>query len=325
MLCDQRRRSTVIALAVLAAIPTVGAGTRGIPIVAYVANRDASAERIAAFKRGLADRGYIEGTNIRIEYRYASLDHEYDPAIADLVSLKVDVIVAGNAPAAVAAANATRTIPIVLAAVNDPVGLGVAESLEHPGRNVTGTTIYAPRLIADRVRMLKRIDPSLRRVAVLMNGNNKNNPAQVDLVRAAATEVGVEVEALDIRAPSDVEPAVSRAIALGAGAFLNCVDSFVNSQRSSIARLAMQAKRPTMLTDREYVLSGGLMAIGVGHTEGYYRAAGYVDRILHGADPAALPIASPTTRTFSVSRSALAALRITLPGEVNEAVTEWLP
>jgi putative tryptophan/tyrosine transport system substrate-binding protein len=325
MLSNRTRRSTIVALAVLAVMASADADTDGIPAIGYVANRDASAERLASFRKGLSDRGYVEGTNIRIEYRYATFDQEYAGALAELVSLKVDVVVAGNAPAAVAAASATRTIPIVLAAVNDPVGLGVVESLEHPGRNITGTTIYAPRLIAERVRVLKRVDPSLRRVAVFMNGSNKNNPAQVDVLRAAATEIGVEVETFDIRTPTDVEPAVKGAIASGAGAFLNCVDSFVNSQRFSIAKLAVQARRTTIFTDREYVLAGGLMAIGVGHTEGYYGAAGYVDKILRGANPADLSIAAPTTRTFSVSRSVLSTLRITLPREVSEAVTEWLP
>lgn len=192
----------VIALAPLGA--PIAAQT--VPVIGYVANENASAERLAAFKKGLADLGYAEGTNLRIEYRYAKLDREYDAVIAELVSRKVNVIVAGNAAAAPAAAKATRTIPIVLAAVNDPVGLGVADSLQRPGRNVSGTTIYAPHLIGERMRILKRIDPSLDRVAVFMNGNNKNNAAQVELLTAVAKELGIQVESMDIRFPADVEP-----------------------------------------------------------------------------------------------------------------------
>lgn len=315
----------LIALAPLAATYVAETVAQTVPVLGYVANENASPERVAAFKKGLTDLGYIEGSNLKIEYRYARLDREYDAVMAELVSRKVDIIVAGNAAAAPAAAKATRTIPIVLAAVNDPVGLGVADNLERPGRNVTGTTGYAPHLIGERVRILKRIVPALDRVAVFTNGNNTNNPAQVALLTAAAKELGVQVESMDIRSPAEVGPAVDKAIESGAKGFFNCVDTFINSQRFTIAKLAAQTKRPIIYTDREYVLAGGLMALGVGHLEGYYRAAEYVDKVLRGANPADLPIALPTKRVFSVSRSALQNIGITLPRDVNEQVTEWLP
>jgi putative tryptophan/tyrosine transport system substrate-binding protein len=321
----RNRWLAIIALACVAAIHAAETVAQAVPVLGYVANENASPDRLAAFKRGLTDLGYIEGTNLKIEYRFGRLDREYDAVMAELVSQKVDIIVAGNAPAAPAAARATRTIPIVLAGVNDPVGLGVADSLEHPGRNVTGTTIYAPHLIGERIRILKRLIPTLDRVAVFMNGNNANNPAQVALLIAAAKDLGIQVESMDIRSPGDVGSAVNKAIESGAKGFFNCVDSFINSQRFAIAKFAAQSKRPTIYTDREYVLAGGLMALGVGHLEGNYRAAEYVDKILHGANPADLPIAPPTKLTLSVSRSALQNIGITLPREINERVTEWLP
>jgi len=280
---------------------------------------------MGAFKKGLTERGYVEGKNLRIEYRYARLDREYDSVMEALVSEKVDLIVASNAPAATAAAKATRTIPIVLAGVNDPVGLGVAGSLEHPGRNVTGTTIYAPELIAERLRLLKQIAPKIESVAILANGNNKNNPAQVALLADAGKKLGVVVRSAPIWSPEDLAPAVDAAILGGAQGFFNCVDSFINSQRSAIVKLMVQKKRPMIYTDREYVLAGGLMALGVGHTEGFSLAAAYVDTILHGANPADLPISRPTQQAFSVSRSALADLGIALPKEIADRVTEWLP
>jgi putative ABC transport system substrate-binding protein len=243
----------------------------------------------------------------------------------ELVSRKVDLIVASNAPAASAAARATRTIPIVLAGVNDPVGLGIAASLEHSGRNVTGTTIYAPDLIVERLRILKRIAPGTDRVAIFMNGNNRNNPAQVTRLVDAGKGLGIRVDSIDIRSPNDVAPGVAKAVASGAKAFFNCVDSFINSQRFSIGKLTREAKRPTVMTDREYVLAGGLMALGVGHTEGFYRSAEYAHKVLRGANPADLPIALPTERALSVSRSALNDIGVTLPGEIADQVTEWLP
>lgn len=319
------RQFGLIALALVAGICTGQPSAQTVPVLGYVANENASPERLAAFKKGLTDLGYVEGTNLKIEYRSAKQDREYEALMAELVSRKVDVIVAGNAPAAPAAAKATRTIPIVLAAVNDPVGLGVVESLERPGRNITGTTIYAPHLIGERMRILKRIVPALDRAAVFMNSNNTNNPPQVALLAEAARELGIQVDSMDVRSPADVEPAVRRAIDLGSKGFFNCVDSFINSQRFAIAKLAAQSKRPMIYTDREYVLAGGLMSVGVGHLEGYYRAAEYVDKVLRGANPADLPIALPTTLTFSVSRSALQDIGITLPKEIGDRVTEWLP
>jgi putative ABC transport system substrate-binding protein len=317
-------RLAVIVLALLAALHAAEIAAQTVPVIGYVANENASADRLAAFKKGLADLGYVEGTNLKIEYRYAKLDHEYDPVMAELVSRKVNVIVAGNAAAAPAAAKATRTIPIVLAAVNDPVGLGVADSLQRPGRNVSGTTIYAPHLIGERLGMLKRINPSLDRAAIFMNGNNRNNAAQVELLTVAAKGMGIQVDNMDIRSPADVEPAANKAIASGAKGFVNCVDTFINSQRFTIAKLAAERKVPTIYTDKEYVLAGGLMALGVGHLEGYYGAAKYVDQALRGANLADVPIALPTTLTFSVSRSALQNIGIALPKEMNDRVTEWL-
>jgi putative ABC transport system substrate-binding protein len=317
--------AAVLGLALLVGVYVTETAAQTVPIIGYVANENADPKRMAAFKKGLNDLGYIEGKTLKIEYRYAKLDQEYDTVMTELVSRKVTIILAGNAPAAVAAGKATRTVPVVLAAVNDPVGLGVADGLQRPGRNVTGTTIYAPHLIAERLRILKVIIPALDQVSIFMNGNNKNNSAQVALLTAAAKDLGIQVQSIDIRTPTEVDPAVAKAVAWGAKGFLNCVDSFINSQRFVIAKLAAQKKIPTIYTDKEYVLAGGLMSLGVGHLEGYYRSAEYVDKILRGANPADLPIAPPTQLTFSVNRSALQDIGLTLPKEIGNRVNEWLP
>jgi putative ABC transport system substrate-binding protein len=317
--------TSVLGLALLVAVSAAEASAQTVPVIGYVANENVDPKRMAALKKGLTDLGHIEGKTLVIEYRYAKLDHEYDAVMAELVSRKVTVIFAGNAPAAVAAGKATRTIPVVLGAVNDPVGLGVVDSLERPGRNVTGTTIYAPHLIRERLRILKAIVPALDRVSIFVNGNNKNNPAQVTLLTGAAKDLGIEVQSIDIRTPTDVAPAVAKAIAWGSKGFFNGVDSFINSQRFAITKLAAQNKVPSIYTDREYVVAGGLMSLGVGHVDGYYRAAGYVDKILRGANPADLPIALPTELILSVNRSALKDIGLTLPKEIADRVTEWLP
>jgi len=298
---------------------------QSLPTVGYVANATANPERLEIFKKGLATAGYIEGKNITFEYRQAKLDTEYASVMSELVERRVVVILAANAPAAVAAAKATKTIPIVLAAVNDPVGLGLVNSLERPGTNVTGTTNYAPQLIGERLRILKRAMPSLARVSMLVNGNNANNKAQLQLLNAEAQSLGVEVQMLDVRSPEDIPPAFARAMSFGTQGLFNCVDSFINSQRFAIARLTAQHKVPSILTDREYVLAGGLMSLGIGHQEGYYRAAEYVVRILRGARPDELPVALSTDFVLSVSRSAVSSLGLTLPKEIEARVNEWLP
>jgi putative ABC transport system substrate-binding protein len=310
---------------VLLAHGAAGAWAQAVPVIGYVANANASAERHAAFVKRLAELGYVDGRTIRIDYRNIGAETEYDGAMADLVARKVDLIVAGNASAAPAAAKATTTIPIVLAAVNDPVGLGVVQSLERPGRNVTGTTIYAPQLIAERVRLLQRLVPRLDRIGVFVNGNNRNNAAQLEAIRGAAKTLGIDVVPIDIRGPSDVEPAVERAREAGARALMNCVDSFINSRRFVIGELAGRYRIPALFTDKEYVLAGSLMALGVGHLEGYAGAADYVDKVLRGARPETLAIAPPSTRTLSVSRKALDRLGLSLPDDLRSQVDEWLP
>jgi putative tryptophan/tyrosine transport system substrate-binding protein len=295
-----------------------------VPTMAWVANANANPDRLAIFKKELTVLGYGEGRNINIEYRTATLDDDYAPIMAGLVASKVDIIVATNAPAAVAARKATHAIPIVMAAVNDPVGLGLVKSLERPGTNVTGTTMYAPHLIGERLRTLQKVVPGLRRVAMLSNGNNASNQAQFAILYAEAQAVGIAVLQLDVRAPSDVEPAFRNAVKFGADGLLNAVDSFINSQRFAIATLAAQYRLPCVYTDREYVLAGGLMAIGPGHQEGFRGAADYVDKILRGASPAELPVALTKSVSFSVSHKALDQSGLRLPNDVRDRVNDWV-
>lgn len=304
---------------------TISAGSaQPVPELGYVAARNANPKRLEVFKQGLSELGYIEGNNIRIRYREAVLDGEYHNLMAELVGGKVDIILAANIAAAVAAAKATGRIPIVMLAVNDPVGAGLVKSLEHPGTNVTGTTMYAPQLIGERLRILKRLVPNLDNVAVILNGNNINNAPQLELIRSESRRLGIEVQGLDIRKPEDVDTEFDKAVTSGAKALVNAVDSFVNSQRFALAAAAARRKLPAFYTDAEYVSAGGLMALGPGHYEGYYGAAKYVDKILRGANPADLAVAGATQFTFSVSRSALAKLGLSLPPDIGARVDEWL-
>jgi ABC-type uncharacterized transport system substrate-binding protein len=200
----------------------------------------------------------------------------------------------------------------------------VVKSLERPGSNVTGTTTYAPQLIWERLRILKRIVPSLDKVAMMLNGNNANNAVQFELLRLEARGLGIDVQSLDIRKPEDVDAAFNTAVTFGAKALVNGVDTFINSRRFALAAGAAEYKLPVVYSDVEYVLAGGLMALGPGHYQGYYDAAMYVDKILRGANPADLPIAGPTQFTLSASRAALAKLGLVLPPDLSARVNEWL-
>jgi putative ABC transport system substrate-binding protein len=317
-------RAGLLWIALFLVLPNSESAAQSVPVLAYVAAKNANPKRLEVFRKGLTELGYTEGKNIRIDYREAVLDDEYQNVMAELVDRKVDIILAANVAAAVAAAKATKTIPIVMLAVNDPVKTGLVKSLERPATNVTGTTMYAPQLIGERLLILKRLVPNLDKVSMVLNGNNANNAAQLELVRSEARGLGIDVQALDIRKPEDVDPAFDKAVAFGAKAVLNAVDSFVNSRRFALAGAAARHKLPILYTDVEYVLAGGLMALGPGHYEGYYDAAKYVDKILRGADPADLPVAGPTQFTFSVNRSTLGTLGLTLPSDVSARVNDWV-
>ena len=318
------QRTAMVGMTLLMIVNVTDSAAQGLPTIGYVAARNANPKRIEIFKQGLQELGYVEEKNIRVEYREAVLDAEYHGVMAELVNRKVDVIVAANVAATVAAARATKAIPIVMLAVNDPVGVGVVKSLERPGTNVTGTTGYAPQLIGERLQILRRIVPDLDRVAMALNGNNANNAAQFELLRAEARKLGIEVRSLDIRKPDDVDAAFEVALAFGAKALVNAVDSFINSRRFALAAGAAKYKLPVIYTDVEYVSAGGLMALGPGHYEGYYGAAKYVDKVLRGANPAELPIAGPTQFTLSVNRAALGKLGLSLPSDLSARVEEWM-
>ena len=318
------RRIAMLGLLLLAAAHAGAAFAQTMPVLGYVAAKNANPKRLEVFKQGLTGLGYAEGRNIRIEYREAVLDAEYHGVMAELVARKVDIILAANVAATRAAAKATTTIPIVMMAVFDPVGTGVVKSLERPGTNVTGTTMYAPQLIGERLRMLSEIVPGLDKVAMALNGNNPNNVAQFELLRSEAQARGIAVQALDIRRPEDVDPAFDKAQAFGAKALLNAVDTFINSRRFALAAGAAKHGLPFVYSDIEYVMAGGLLALGPGHYEGYYGAARYVDRILRGANPAELSIAGPTQFTLSANRTALKQLGLALPAELSAKVDEWI-
>ena len=261
----------------------------------FTATPSAAAARIEAFRQGLRELGYVEGKNILIEQRYAEgqLNHMNELA-AELVRLKVDVIVTIGPAATRPAKEATTAIPIVMGVDDDPVGNGFVASLARPGGNITGLASLAPEIGGKQLELLKEIVPRLSRVAVLGTSTQPGNAQSLREAEVAAQALVVKLQYLDVLSPKDIEPVFRTASNGRAEAVLVLRASIFFSHRKQIVDLAAKRQLPAMYYTTEYVEEGGLMTYGVSITDLFRRAATYVDKILKGAKPAELPIEQPT-------------------------------
>ena len=290
-----------------------------LPRVGYLASGSRSSElsHIEAFNEGLRERGYTEGQNIIIEYRFAEGKLDRLPALAaDLVRSKVDVIVTGGGPTTRAAKDATKSIPTVLVNISDPVALGFVASLAKPGGNMTGLASIQTDLGGKRVELLKEILPQLSRLAVLANRDVPGYGVQMKEVEVAAQTIGLQLQVEDIRGPNDLEKAFSAITKGRAGALLGLTNSTFNILRSRIAELAVKSRLPTMYGDRAFVDSGGLISYGPDVLDSFRRAAVYVDKILKGAKPADLPVEQPIKFEFIINLKAAKQISLTIPPNV---------
>jgi putative ABC transport system substrate-binding protein len=266
------------------------------------------------FFQGLRELGYVEGQNILIEGRWYGEQTERLPALAaELVRLKVDVIVAGAPPAPEAAQRATSTIPIVFASHGDPVGSGLVASLARPGGNVTGLSILSPELVGKQLQLLKEAVPRISRVAVLWNPTIPIQELVLREAEVAARSLKVQLQVLEARAPGDFASAFSAMTKDRAGGLISLGGSIFFAQRTRIAELAAQSRLPAMYGQREYAEAGGLMAYGASIRENWRRAATYVDRLLKGAKPADLPVEQPTKFELVINLKTAKALGLTIP------------
>ena len=246
-----------------------------------------------AFRRGLQELGYVEDRDYALEYRSADGQVELFPKLAaELVQSQVDVIITRGTPAAQAAKSATSTIPIVMAAVGE--ALGVVESLAHPGGNVTGMSAYTTGLAAKRVELLKQLLPDTARIAYLHNMSNPVAPPQWQQTEVAARQLGINPELYDIRSRDDVSRAIETASAKKIEALFLGNDSVTQENRSLIADLAAHNHLPTVYGAREFVEAGGLMSYSVSYPQLSYESARLVDKILRGTKAGDLPVAQPT-------------------------------
>jgi putative tryptophan/tyrosine transport system substrate-binding protein len=278
----------------------------------------AVAARTEAFRQGLRDLGYVEGKNIVIEYRSAEGKSERVPALAaELVHLKVDVIVTGGSVLTRAAKKATVTIPIVMTQDIDPVSNGFVASLARPGGNITGLSTLAPEISGKRLELLKEIIPRLSHVAVLGTSTQPGNAQQLKETELTAQAFGVKLQYLDVVSPKDIEPAFRESSKGRADAVVMMVAGAVAAaHRTQILELAVKSRLPTMYQQNTYVEAGGLMSYGVNFTDLDRRAATYLDKILKGANPADLPVEQPKKFELIINLKAAKQIGLTIPPNV---------
>jgi ABC-type uncharacterized transport system substrate-binding protein len=258
--------------------------------------------------------GYVEGMNIAFDYRYAENKLDRLPALADeLVRLKVDVLVTPGTPAAIAAKNATRTIPIVFFRVSDPVPLGLVDSLSRPGGNVTGFTEISEVLAGKRLELFKETVPKLSRVAVLWNPQNPGNAQQWKESQLPARELGLQLHSMEVSSADKYEGAFKEAVKARSGALVVAQDALAGSNLKLIADLAIKHRLPASYPRGEFVNNGGLMSYGPDPDESLRRVASMIDKILKGAKPADLPVEQPTKFELAFNLKTAKQIGVTIP------------
>ncbi len=285
-----------------------------IGILGNVPLTDPEGARVwGAFIQGLRELGYEEGRNITIEFRSSDGKYERLPALAaELVRLKVDVIVAPAAQNVLAAEQATRTIPIVMT-YGDPIASGLVASLARPGGNVTGLSGLAPEIVGKQLELLKEIVPKVSRVAVLWNPANQSHPPLLREAEVAARSLRVQLQTLEVRGPDDFETAFAAVTRERAGALLVPADGMFLLNRIRIADLAARTRLPVMYGLREYVDAGGLVVYAPSIRDSFRHAASYVAKILKGAKPGDLPVEQPTKFELVINLKTAKALGLTIP------------
>ena len=290
-----------------------------VPGIGFLGNSTAALEAnlVGPFREGLRELGYVEGRNILIEYRWAEGKYERFPAlIAELIALKVDVIVTAGTPASLAVKKATTSIPLVMVAVGDPIGVGLVASLARPGGNSTGLTSIAPELEGKRLELLREVVPKLSHIAVLWNPDNPFHAGSLKETRAAAQVLGIKVQLLGIRVSEEFPAAFAAILKERAGALLVLADRLFLHNRARIVDFEAKHRLPGVYAYRELVEAGGLMSFGPSYAGMHRRAAYYVDRILKGAKPADLPVEQPTKFELMINLKTAKALGLTIPPSV---------
>jgi ABC-type uncharacterized transport system substrate-binding protein len=314
---------SILVAAVLLAVGVIADAQqpKKVTRIGYLLPGDATSEsaRIEGVRLALRERGYVEGQNIAIEYRYAEGNGDrFSELGVELVRLKVDIIVVsgGNTPVR-AVKNSTKTIPIVMADGSDPVEAGLVESLARPGGNVTGITTFARELGGKRLELLKEAVPKVARVAVLYNPANRAQTIVVkEILPVAARALKLSIQPWEIRAADDFEKVFAATGKQRPDALYVTGGAQMNNNQKKIVDLALKSRLPSMYVNREYVDAGGLMSYGADIADSYRRVAYFVDKILKGAKPADLPVEQPTKFEFVINLKTAKQIGLTIPPEV---------
>ena len=318
MAIDIGRRQFISALGgVAAAWPlAVHAQQQAVPVIGFLnaLSRSFAANQLAGFLQGLKEVGFVEGSNVAIEYRWADGHYDRLPALAaDLVGRQVAVIMAGSPPAARATKTATATIPIVFTSGDDPVNIGLVASLSRPGGNVTGVHLFLTELSAKKLGLLHDLLPQATVIAVLLNSTSPSADVQTEDLQAASHALGLQIQILKASSEQEIDAAFAVLEGQKVGALIVGSDPYYLSRREQIIALTARQAIPAVYEIREYVDAGGLMSYGTSIRDGYRLAGGYVGRILKGEKPADLPVLQPTKFEFAVNLKTAKALGLTIP------------
>jgi putative ABC transport system substrate-binding protein len=319
-LMSERFVSLTLSALLFALCPSAEAqGLKKVPRVGYLSSGSSSTPGTGSelFQREFRKLGYVEGKNIAFEYRYADNKHDRLPALADeLVRLQVDVLVTLSTTAALAAKNATKTIPIVFLGAGDPVAAGLVDGLARPGRNLTGFTRIAAVLAGKRLELLKETIPKLSRVTVLWNPGNPGSEEIWKEGQIPARALGLQLHPMEVSNADQLEGAFQEATKARSAALAVTLSAFITSNKKRIADLAIKNRLPAIYERREFVESGGLMSYGADQAEPYRRVAVFVDKILKGIKPADIPVEQPTKFELVINLKTAKQIGVTIPPNV---------
>jgi ABC-type uncharacterized transport system substrate-binding protein len=321
-----KRREFITLLGGAAAVlPVAAQAQTAMPVIGYLAAGSSKGdERIAtALLKGLAETGYEDGKNVRIEYRWADNQYERLPSMAaDLVRQKVVVIAATTTPAAKAAKEATTTIPIVFTSISDPVQIGFVASLNRPGGNVTGVTLLSVEVGPKLLELLRGAAPSATVMGLLVNPTNPNAESQAKNTHAAALWLGLQLQVLNASAESEFDAAFAKMRELGVGGLIIGQDVLFNTKSAQLAALTVRHAIPAIALVREFAFAGGLISYGASRLDAWRQAGIYVGRILKGEKPSELPVMQPTTFDLIINLKTAKELGLAMPNTILAQATE---
>jgi len=321
-----RRREFIALISSAAASWPLMARAQSMPVIGWLSSLSAEGGKpnLGAFRKALADAGYVEGHNVQIEYRWADGNYDRLPAMAaDLVGRRVALIVtSGGEPAAFAAKAATATIPIVMVMGGDPIKEGLVVSLNRPGANVTGATVYTFNMESKRLALLHEVVPAAKTIAVLVNPASPAAELQTRDVQEAAPRLGVEVVIFNAHGADEFESLFAAMAERKAGALLVTADPALYNQREQLIALAARHRLPAIYEWRLHAVEGGLMSYGTVLTDAYSQVGRYAGRILHGETPGDLPVVQPTNFQFVINLKTAKTLGLEIPPTLSARADE---